>query len=95
MRIDRKSLAEFLSGPICISLCAIEGAESRVRIRGTRIGSGSGSQFLSGFLPAALPHREDSKVVMRPIVFGSDCRQMRELLPRPNVILLQEPDGSQ
>ena len=61
MRIDRKSQAEFIPGPIGISLRAIE----------------------------------DAKVVMRAVVFGSDCRKMRELLPRADVIFLEEPDGSE
>lgn len=95
MRIDGKSLAKFIHGPIQISLRAIEVAKSRVSLRGTGIGPGSCLQFPPSLLHAALAHREDSKVVMRAEIFRSDCSQMRELPPRAGIFFFQQPDGSE
>ena len=95
MRIYCKSLAKFIFGPIQISLCAIEGAESRVGLRGTRIGMGGCPQFPPSLLHASLAHREHSKVVMRVIIFRGDCSEMLELPPRADVVFFQEPDGSE
>ena len=95
MRIDRKSLTKFISGSIQISLRGIERAKCRVRLRGTRIGQRGCPQFPLCFVHAALSHGENSKVVVRAVVPGSDRRKMCELPARPDVIFFQKPDGSE
>ena len=95
MRIDRNSLAKFVLGPVQISLRGIEGAESRMRLCGTWLGTGGCSQFPLSVLHASFSQRENSKVVMRAEIFRSDCNEILEMLSCADVILFQKTDGSE